>query len=222
MTSAFAVLKTDFRRGLLSYTRTTLSQRYVFAASSSIVLLIAFFALAQTVIAHGGGTPRLSGEQAGPYRVYAWSEPEPLREGETHLTIGLTVPSVDSGFDQDETPITDAAVTVTYTRIGDRSGTVTVPAQAQDSLGTVYYEADADLPSSGHWRVSVSVEGVEGSGTASFDTEVMPARRVNGVLVGVSAAIVVALLALVAVRSRRAAGAGRSVDGAKLRAAGAR
>ncbi|MEZ4620844.1 MAG: hypothetical protein R2867_35780 [Caldilineaceae bacterium] len=70
------------------------------------------------LLAHGGGTPRLTDVAAGPYRVFTWTQPEPLRVGEVHLTIGLThdaahaITATDSAMTQ---PVTDAAVIVRFT-----------------------------------------------------------------------------------------------------------
>ena len=66
-------------------------------------------------VAHGGGTPRLTNAEAGPYRVYAWSEPDPLLAGDVHLSVVLTVPAESRPADptqrsgtQVEEPVTDA------------------------------------------------------------------------------------------------------------------
>lgn len=170
----------------------------------AVALILSAAIVPSTVRAHGGGTPRLSGANSGPYRVYAWSEPEPLRAGEVHLTIGVTIPALDADASaEDETPITDASVVVAYTPMNGTGEPVVVAAEPQRSLGIVYYEADAVLPASGEWRVEVAVDGSQGSGSAAFETSVEPARRVNGTLVAVAAVVAITGLATLFVSRRR-------------------
>ena len=45
-----------------------------------------------SLLAHGGGTSQLSNAEAGPYRVFAWTTPEPWRAGEVHVTVAVTLP----------------------------------------------------------------------------------------------------------------------------------
>ena len=115
----------------------------------------------------------MTNEPAGPYGVYAWTEPEPLRQGETHLTIGVTVQAenvAQSG--QGEAAITDAVVNVTYTAL-DGSGVILAgQARAQDTLGSVYYEADMEIPTQGPWQITIAVDGPEGSGETAFIADV--------------------------------------------------
>jgi hypothetical protein len=173
------------------------------------ILLVFIFSLvsllsAETADAHGGGTPRLTGEQAGPYRVYVWSEPEPLRQGETHLTIAVTVPAKDAtASSQDELVITDADVSVTYIPPGAAGERVFVQAEPQESLGIVYYEADTEIPSSGQWRVSIAVVGNEGSGEVMFEANVSPARRVTTAFIAWALILLTASLTFIAVVARR-------------------
>ena len=171
-----------------------------------LVFIFGFVSLlsAESAVAHGGGTPRLTGEQAGPYRVYVWSEPKPLRQGETHLTIAVTVLAEDAGLvGQDELVITDADVSVTYSPPGGAGEQVFVQAEPQESLGTVYYEADTIIPSSGQWQVSIAVAGNEGSGEVMFEADVSPARRVTTAFIAGALILLAAGVALIAIVARR-------------------
>src|SRR5215203_6879478 len=71
--------------------------------------------------AHGGGTPRLTAVPTGPYRLYAWSEPEPWRVGQVHLSLAVTKPNPDTTSNQVEMPVTDVDITVTYTPMRDNA-----------------------------------------------------------------------------------------------------
>ena len=188
------------------------------AAALTVLALTILFA--QPVAAHGGGTPRLAGQNAGPYRVYAWSQPDPLRAGDSHLTVGVTLPAGDAsnggsgGVDsstQDEVAITDAQVVVTYTPVqgdiyGDGNGAgepIVAHAQEQESLGTVYYEADVALPAPGRWAVEVAVSGPAGGGTVGFEADVAAARGTNATTIAAAGATIIVLLAALSVYARR-------------------
>ncbi len=46
--------------------------------------------------AHGGGTPRLVNLVVEPYRLWLWTEPEPLRVGEAHFTIAVETMNMET------------------------------------------------------------------------------------------------------------------------------
>lgn len=152
--------------------------------------------------AHGGGAPQLTNADAGPYRLFAWTQPEPWRAGEVHISVGVTLPpaagtTVDEGVTNNalDTPVTDAIVVVTLTPANGVGQSLTVEALPLEQLGSLYYEADAILPTAGEWRVRVDVTGPEGHGSADFVTQVLPARS-NKMLYALGG-LVAALLALV-------------------------
>lgn len=134
--------------------------------------------------AHGGGTPQLTGVPAGPYRVYAWTTPEPWRVGAAHTTVAVTL--LDAAGR--ETPVSGAQVTVLYAPAG---GGEPLAAQAAEGSGAQagFYEADADLPAAGAWQVTIQVAGAAGSGEAGFTNSVQLVESgVNWWLVAAGAA----------------------------------
>jgi hypothetical protein len=145
--------------------------------------------------AHGGGTPQLTGADAGPYRLYAWTTPEPLRAGEIHVTVGVTQPDAQ-GI---ERPVTDAEITVTFVpeeNAGATGAEVVLRPEIASATGGVYYEADTGAPLEGAYRVQVAAEGPGGSGAAEFSAVVLPAgRSAWGWVTPVAAAIAIALAA---------------------------
>jgi len=160
---------------------------------------------AQGISAHGGGTPRLTGEPVGPYRLYAWSQPEPWRAGDVHLSLMLTRPAANATGDagsQVEEPVTDADLTVVYTPVDPPGAPLTVHATQQTVLDTPYYEADAVLPAAGRWTIAVQVVGPEGRGEADFAMTALPAQTLNWWLVGGAGGIVVIIVALMGLWSR--------------------
>ena len=177
------------------------------------LLSMLIFILAATVAyAHGGGAPQLTDAEAGPYRVYAWTQPEPWRVGEAHISIAVTLPraadaTVDEGVTNNalDTPVTDARVQVMLTPVDAPDANVTVQAAPQELLGNLYYEADATLTMPGVWRVTVDVSGPRGRGEASFTIDVLPARSKNTLLIAGGAGLAALALAALAgiLRGRR-------------------
>jgi hypothetical protein len=172
--------------------------------------------------AHGGGTPQLTNVAAGPYRLYAWSTPEPWRVGEVHLSIAVTQAASgdQAATGQIEVPVTDVAIEVTFTQVGANRATAVVSAAPQALINEFYYEADTNLPTGGRWEVTVHVAGTEGSGSATFEVDVLPASTVNWGLIGGAAIILLAILALALVWSRQPSVAAQSAQRSSRRSSG--
>jgi hypothetical protein len=165
--------------------------------------------------AHGGGTSQLANAVAGPYRVFAWTTPEPWRAGEVHVTIAVTLPPPQDVVVDDnqlsnmlEEPVTDATVLVRFDP-GDGSQPIELAATQTDLLGGTYYEADTDLPHDGPWQVLIDVDGPLGAGRANFIVTVLPAQQIDWLWLGIGAAVGVGGLALVGL-SRRASASNQS------------
>lgn len=154
--------------------------------------------------AHGGGVPRLTGEITGPYRIFAWTQPEPLRVGDIHLSIGVVkaeannTPSAET-LDQ---PVTNASVTVHLLPLAQDTTPLTVPALLQAQLGSYYYEADVTLPTAGDWRFTIEVSSELGVGATAFVASVATAREVNWLLVVAAGVLLFCLLGLIGLWNR--------------------
>lgn len=164
--------------------------------------LAALLALPLAAQAHGGGTPRLTDAPAGPYRVYAWSLPEPFRAGEVHIDVALTLAGESESALQE--PVTDADVELRFTPAAGGEPIV-FQAVPQRFFNGAFYEAPVTLPAEGSWRIAVNVQGPAGSGVTEFDVEALPARTVNWGLVGGGAVALAGLAALGGLLSRRTA-----------------
>lgn len=179
-------------------------------AVRSLVCLMALAGLwlgtASPILAHGGGTPRLTSAPAGPYRVYAWTEPEPWRAGEVHLSVAVTLPA-DAAAQADgaqvEEPVTDVAIQVTFTPEDGSSPPIVMQATRQAVLGDYYFEADTILPAEGLWRMEIAVEGEAGGGTTGFSLQALPPRTINWSLVGAAGAVLLVIIALIGLWSRK-------------------
>lgn len=156
------------------------------------------------VSAHGGGTPRIVDEAAGPYRIFAWTQPEPLRVGEIHLSIGVVKAQAGGrqAADALDEPVTDATVTVSLLPLTEGASPISAPAMLQEQLGSYYYEADVTLPTPGDWRFTIEVSGDMGVSSAAFVGEVRAAREINWTLLSAAGVLLFCLLGLIGVWNR--------------------
>ncbi len=188
----------------LMYRSAAYASRWSFWGTIAILVVVSLCFSAAALQAHGGGTPRLTGEVAGPYRLFAWTQPEPLRVGEIHLSIGVV--KAEAGNTQSaealDEAVTDATVIVYLLPEGEDAGALTVPAIRQEQLGSYYYEADATLPTAGDWRFTIDVSGVMGDGRAEFVSTVAAAREINWVLLTAAALLLLFLLGLIGLWNR--------------------
>lgn len=179
-------------------------------AGFAALLLVA--AHATTALAHGGGAPQFTAAPAGPYRLFAWTSPEPWRVGAAHTSVAVTLPTADGR----DTPVSGAQITVIYTPVDGASPPLRMTAVEGSGAQLGFYEADAILPAAGAWAVTILVAGDAGSGEAGFTLSVLPAESgVNWGLVAVGA-VALTLIAAVGVaawlsnRRRTAAGVQQS------------
>jgi hypothetical protein len=164
----------------------------VTAAALGVLIFLVLACLAggsaREVLAHGGGTPRLVDEPVGPYRLYVWTKPDPVRVGTAHITAGVFTRAV--GSDRDE-PVLDASVGLVVTARGGGEAWHGEASQ-QESTNKLYYEADVAIRAEGEWQVTVNIGGPAGEGSAQFDLEAKE-PGINWMPVGGVAVIVIAL-----------------------------
>jgi hypothetical protein len=174
--------------------------RAIGIAAAGLLLAV----LPQAVFSHSGGTPRLTAAPVGPYRVYAWTQPEPWRTGKVHVTVGVTQPVSDDALSAQvmEQPVASAVVTVTFRSELDPAQVVTVPGVHQAALSDVYFDAQTSLPTDGPWTVTVDVAAPDGGGQAAFSVDVLPARSINWILIAGAALVFAAALAFLGWRAR--------------------
>ncbi|NJN82761.1 MAG: hypothetical protein HC802_11110 [Caldilineaceae bacterium] len=163
------------------------------------------------VEAHGGGTPQLTDVPVGGYRLFLWTQPEPWRAGEVHVSMIVTLPAETTAGSNDNamanrqlaTAVSDVAVKVHFAPIDNPTEAITVIAEPQDLLNNVSFEADVELPAAGRWEMTVTLEGPEGSGSAQFGADVLASRSISWPAAGLVLLVLVALLAGVGFWSRR-------------------
>ena len=145
-----------------------------------VALIVSLAFAAHPVHAHGGGTPKLTNAEAGPYRVSVWTDPDPIRAGELHVSVAV-VESLEPGASEGEIGdlILDANVQVRAEPISQAGNVLIAYATHENAVNKLLYEADLDLPAEGQWRVTIQVEGPAGAGSAGFEIEALPALASN-------------------------------------------
>jgi hypothetical protein len=167
----------------------------------ALLLMLAPAVWPQRSQAHSGGAPQLTNEPAGPYRVYAWTLPDPWQVGEAHVSLIITIPATEARQDDDtvvaaqpEQVVTDAEIMVRFDPVDQPEA---APFEVAAKLGTdisgIYYEAVTELPTAGEWQTTIDVSGPAGAGSASFMETVLPPQGINWTLVagGVAALVVI-------------------------------
>lgn len=135
---------------------------------------------ASSALAHGGGTPQLIQAPAGPYEVYAWTNPTPVRVGTLHITVALTDPVTDK-------PVLDVPVEVIASTPGGAS--VSSPATHDQATIKSYYETDLEISTEGPWQVTISFQAPQGPGEVSFGVEVQARSFTNWMIISIAGLI---------------------------------
>ena len=152
------------------------------------LLLLLAISWPASATAHGSGTPRLVNVSAGPYRLWVWSLPDPIRVGETHFSV-----AVEEATPSPTTP-PPFTVQLTISALDHSRPSFTLVTNQQVRFLQTYYEADFTMPAVGEWQATVNVSSAAGVGTAMFPFTVLPPQRVNWALVIGGAAMLFALI----------------------------
>ncbi|MEZ4870352.1 MAG: hypothetical protein R3C14_53980 [Caldilineaceae bacterium] len=167
------------------------------------VIVLLPFMESKALWAHGGGTPQLTDVTAGPYRLYVWTQPAPLRVGDIHLSIAVLAAQAEANrANQSDQAVTDATVTVLVTKEDGAQAPITAVASLQPTLGVYYYEADLQTPATGAWHFLVKVEGSAGAGQADFVATVFEERQLNWPFLIGAGLLLIVLLGLIGVWNR--------------------
>lgn len=139
-----------------------------------IFLLIALSLIftGPSVLAHAGvGTQQINNQNIGPYRIWAWSDPEPPVVGSYHVAVALTesLENDPNGFAGD--PILDADVVV---EMEHHASGMQLIAQAthEDATNKLFYEAILTPQQTGTWEIRLIVQGPDGPVQASYIDEI--------------------------------------------------
>ena len=155
------------------------------------LLLLLVISWPASATAHGSGTPRLVNGIAGPYRLWVWSLPDPIRVGETHFSVAVeeaTPPPAQ------QSSATEFTIQLTLSALDQSHQSFTLATSRQDRFLQTYYEADFTIPAVGEWQATVQISGPAGVGTATFPLTVLPPQRINWEFVLWGAVMLVAIL----------------------------
>ena len=172
------------------------------SAALTLLLMVVVFRPA-AVQAHSGGVPILTDEAVGPYHLFVWLQPVPLRAGDVHLDFAVTLPPPPNAPSTALTePVTDATLHVTFTPVAEPQAATMVVATPNTGLNGFYYEVNVRLDRAGEWRIAVDVAGNAGAGQVEVSREALPARQVNWPLIAGAGTTIVALIGLIGVWNR--------------------
>jgi len=144
-------------------------------------LLLLF--VARPAQAHGGGMPQLTNAEAGPYWVSVWTEPDPIRVGDFHVTVAiLQAPEPGASAREAGELVLDATVLVQAQPVSQVGEILIAPATRDNAVNKLFYEADLTLPAEGQWRVDIQVNGAAGAGSAAFEIEALPPSPFNSLV----------------------------------------
>jgi hypothetical protein len=151
-------------------------------------------------LAHSSGFPVLADKAAGPYRLFAYIQPEQLNVGNAHIAVAVTLaPAKDNQNNGLLQPVNDAQVRLRWEPTSQPTQAFTVAALSQSALSDMFYETDVAIPFADLWRVTIEVEGLQGAGSATFERQVFAERQFNWrLIVGASATlgVLIALMVL--------------------------
>lgn len=141
--------------------------------------------------AHGGGIPQIANAPIGEYVISVWTDPEPMRVGTVHVTVGLA---------QDNAAVLNRDVRI---KVASVEGNRPIEAQAthENSANKFLYEADLEVSRSGEYRFTVWVDDI--SDTVSFVDVVEGSSLMDNPIVIGGVIALVAVVALVGLRRGR-------------------
>lgn len=144
---------------------------YTVSPALALCAVVALASITANLAVANGGQLRVDGERIGPYQLYAFSNPTPLRAGEVDLSfIVEDAETFETRF--------DVTVDVTATSLDYDVPPVHARAsrdQAQDPA--TYQAALLDLPRTGNWRFTLLLTDSTGEvGTVAFEARASAER----------------------------------------------
>lgn len=165
---------------------------FVILFSGALLFVTLFWP--HTGLAHSSGAPVLTDQAAGPYRLFAYAQPEQFSVGSVHIAVAVTLaPAKNNQTNGLLEPVSDARVHLRWEPQSQPTQAFTAEAISQSALSDMFYETDVAIPFADLWRVTIEVDGTQGTGSATFERQVLAQRQFNWVLI-TAALITLALL----------------------------
>lgn len=135
--------------------------------------------------AHGGGTPRLVNVPVGPFILSAWTQPEPPRVGQLHVTVALSEPDATVSTRPGDPALNQS---VRLDVINPRNGAVelSVPVTHGSAANKLFYEADFPIDRGGDWTIVLTVNELD---NVAFTLEVAAAGPSRLLILGGAALV---------------------------------
>lgn len=147
-----------------------------------LVLAVALFAAwPSPAHSHGIGLPQAINVNNGPYLISVWTDPDPLREDETHVVVAVMDPATRAPL------VTGHTVSV---RLDDLSGElppVTQPSLSSNSANQLLYVVEFNnLVRAGQWQATIIIDGPQGTAAdVTFPLEIIATRGFNWMWLGI-------------------------------------
>lgn len=169
----------------------TKTNRYIWRTAWLLAAVLISGGLVRLAAAHGGGTPQLISQTAGPFLLSVWTVPEPITEGEVHFVVALAEPSDNA---RSGVVVLDAIVDMVLESL-DSGERIVTAATHEQSDNKFFYEASVQLPESGRWRATLNASKDGQVGTAAFEFDVArPPLNINWGLIGGAAIVLLAVI----------------------------
>ena len=155
--------------------------------------VIALLVLPYAGPAYANGGTTILVDEVGPYSLTVTASPYPLRVGATNDISALI------GRQTDQQLVLDAEVVITVTPVDQAGEAQTFSANHDNATNKLYYAANVIFPTTGRWRITVQVDGLEGSGATSFEEQVEERSRSRALLwsiIGIAVGVIAFVLSL--------------------------
>ncbi len=148
-------------------TETFRFNKYSFHQRLVVGVLLGWLMLTWPGLTQANGGTILLVKQVGAYDFTVTGSPYPLQVGQNDISVLL-------GRLADAQLVLDAQVTLIAQPIVPPGEPQTFPATHDNAINKLYYAANVVFPTPGRWKLTVQVEGPEGSVSTDFETEVVP------------------------------------------------
>jgi hypothetical protein len=166
------------------------------------VLLTLFSVGARPVAGHTAGTIQLVSVSTGDFLLTVWTAPDPVRVGELHVIVGVTMAADGTVVLDDELHIEVTASSGLVEPLSDR-------ATRANSDNKFLYEANLAPPEAAWYQVRLDVGHPQHQGgEATFNVEVLPAAGPNWLPIALLLLLLLGPGTALFIRRRRGAGRG--------------
>ncbi|MCL4294599.1 MAG: hypothetical protein KJ077_02685 [Anaerolineae bacterium] len=141
------------------------SSQYPFYQWFALGLVLGLLVLAEPGLVQANGGTIILVEKVGAYDLTVTASPYPLQVGVNDVSVVLARRS-------DAQVVLDAQVTITAEPLDQPGEPQPFPATHDNATNKLYYAANVVFPTTGCWKLTVQVDGPEGSANTAFEAQV--------------------------------------------------